>query len=99
MHSCRTLSCATLHSVEPMRFAGTWKTYSNNAMPQLARITIQSGLSLNFKWPYHARFMNTFEIVSRMIVLIDVPEGFSDKLGQCVALSFRDDDCAHDDES
>src|SRR5580693_4074783 len=70
MHSWRILSWKTDHSLEPMRFAGTWKMYSNNAIPQLARITIQSGWSLNFKCPYQARFMNVFEMVSRMMVFM-----------------------------
>src|SRR5208283_5792782 len=33
-------------------------------MPQLTRMTTSSGLLLNFKWPYHANVMNTFEQVS-----------------------------------
>ena len=33
--------------------------------PRLTRITIPSGLALNFKWPYHAKVMKTFEQVSR----------------------------------
>jgi hypothetical protein len=53
-----------------MRFAGTWKQYSKNAIPQLARITFQR-LSLRyFKWPYHATVMKTFEIVSKTMVRI-----------------------------
>src|ERR1700761_9673879 len=70
MHSCRTLSCGTDHSEEPMRLAGTWKMYSKRAMPQLARITIHSGWSLNFRCPYQARFMKVLEMVSRRIVFI-----------------------------
>src|ERR1035437_8598846 len=40
--------------------------YSKNAMPQLARMTSQSGELLNFgfKLPYHANVMKTFEQVS-----------------------------------
>jgi hypothetical protein len=30
-------------------------------MPQLAKITIQSGLVLNFRCPYHAKVMKTFD--------------------------------------
>src|SRR4030088_971246 len=33
-------------------------------MPQLTRIARNSGLPLNFKWPYHANVMKTFEQVS-----------------------------------
>src|SRR5882724_9363292 len=38
--------------------------YSKNAMPQLARMTSQSGEFLNFKCPYHANVMKMFESVS-----------------------------------
>src|ERR1035437_1032803 len=40
--------------------------YSKNAMPQLARMTSQSGELLNFgfKLPYHANVMKMFEQVS-----------------------------------
>src|SRR3954462_8293651 len=47
-----------------MRFAGTAKQYSTNAMPQLTITTSQSGLSVNFRCPYQAKVMNTFEIRS-----------------------------------
>jgi hypothetical protein len=70
MHSGKIFSCRMLQSAEPYRLAGTCKTYSKNATPQLARIAIQSGFSLNFKWPYYARFINVFEKISRMIVFI-----------------------------
>src|SRR5271163_2153028 len=70
MHSCKTLSCGTDHSAEPIRLAGTWKIYSNKAIPQLARITIQSGWSLNFRCPYQARFIKVFERVSSRIVFM-----------------------------
>src|ERR1019366_1948084 len=48
----------------PQRLAGTCRRYSKNAMPQLGRMTSSSGLLLNFKWPYHANVMKTFEQVS-----------------------------------
>jgi len=35
-------------------------------MPQLARMTINSGLPLNFRWPYHAKVMKMFEQVNKM---------------------------------
>src|SRR3954453_7772097 len=37
------------------------------AMAQLIRMTIQSGTSLNFKWPYQAKVMNTLEHSSKAI--------------------------------
>src|SRR5476651_1832811 len=42
------------------------KRYSKNAMPQLARMTSQSGELLNFglRLPYHANVMKMFESVS-----------------------------------
>src|SRR6266576_6617453 len=58
------LSCAALNSYEPMRFAGTWKQYSKNAMPQLAIITFGKASLRYFKWPYHAKVMKIF---SRMV--------------------------------
>ena len=61
---CKTLSYGTLHSFEPMRFAGTWKMYSNNARPPADQDDDTKGWFLNFKWPYQARFMNAFENVS-----------------------------------
>lgn len=36
-------------------------------MPQLAKITIQMGLVLNFRCPYQAKVMNTFEARSSRI--------------------------------
>src|SRR5271154_525911 len=49
-----------------MRLAGIMKTYSKKAMPQLARMTSQSGELLNFgfRLPYHANVMKMFEQVS-----------------------------------
>src|ERR1700676_1280517 len=64
------LSCAALNSYEPMRLAGTWKQYSKKAMPQLARMTFQSASLRFFRWPYHAKVINIFEIVSKRIVRI-----------------------------
>ena len=53
-----------------MRFAGTWKIYSKSASPQLARITSHNAWLLNLRWPYQARFINTFEKTSRVIVFM-----------------------------
>src|ERR1700681_2848895 len=62
------LSCAALNSYEPMRLAGTWKQYSKKAMPQLARITFHSASLRYFRWPYQAKVMKIFEIVSKRMV-------------------------------
>src|SRR5438034_8570661 len=51
-----------------MRFAGTWKQYSRNAIPQLARITFQRPSLRYFKWPYQAKVMKMFEMVSKTMV-------------------------------
>src|ERR1700730_5624579 len=64
------LSCAALNSYEPMRLAGTWKQYSKKAMPQLARMTFQSASLRYFRWPYQAKVMKIFEMVSRRTVRI-----------------------------
>ena len=47
-----------------MRFAGTCRQYSKNAMPHAANTTSQIGRSVNFRWPYQAIVMNTFEPIS-----------------------------------
>jgi hypothetical protein len=63
-------------SLNPMRLAGTWKQYSKKANPHDSRITAISGQFLdipdvcNFRCPYHANVMNTFEIISITIVII-----------------------------
>jgi hypothetical protein len=41
-----------------------------NAMPQLARIAIHSGVSLYLRCPYQASVMKMLEIVNNMIVRI-----------------------------
>src|SRR5690242_5514176 len=61
MISWMILSCVAEYTELPHRFAGTCSTYSKNAMPQLARMTRNNGLFLNFKCPYHANVMKTFE--------------------------------------
>src|SRR6267154_3936430 len=53
-----------------MRFAGTWKQYSKKAIPQATMITFQSASLRNFRWPYQAKVMKMFEIVSSRIVRI-----------------------------
>lgn len=63
------------YSVDPNLFAGTWTIYSNKAMAQLNSITPQSGrflscsTPLNFKCPYQARVINTFDIISKPMVI------------------------------
>src|SRR5277367_1822817 len=49
-----------------MRLAGIMKRYSKKAMPQLATMTSQSGVPLNFEFrlPYHANVMKMFEQIS-----------------------------------
>lgn len=65
-------------SRNPILFAGTWKQYSKNAMPQLMRMTIINGSALNFpkpcifRWPYHARVMKMLEITRSAIVYTPV---------------------------
>ena len=65
-----SLSCTPVNCPCPNRFAGTWRQYSKKAIPQLAKITIQSGLCLNFKWPYQANVIKMFDRVNKTIVLM-----------------------------
>lgn len=52
---------------KPILLAGTWKKYSNNAMPQLiSTMEISPNLlnhfhSANFRWPYQASVINVFD--------------------------------------
>src|ERR1700747_2756195 len=66
--SWMVLSCAVVNSYEPMRFAGTWKQYSKNAMPQLARMTFHNASLRYLRWPYQAKVMKMFETVKNKIV-------------------------------
>lgn len=50
-----------------MRLAGTCSAYSGSAISQLTAITVSSGAALNFRWPYQAKVMNTFEANSSAI--------------------------------
>lgn len=68
MHSCKIFNCVTLKTSEPMRFAGTWKTYSKNAKPQLARIASHNALDLCFRCPYHAKVIKTLETINKATV-------------------------------
>src|SRR5579859_3151510 len=51
-----------------MRLAGTWKQYSKNAMPQLARMTFQRASLRYLRCPYQAKVIKIFEMVSKRIV-------------------------------
>src|SRR5215831_133400 len=86
MASWIVLSCAVENSYEPMRFAGTWKQYSANAITQLTTMTLKSGASRCRRWPYHANVMKILERVSKRMVVIflvdrltdvEFPAGFS----------------------
>src|SRR5690348_4953011 len=44
-----------------MRFAGTCRQYSKNAMPQLINTANAMGVDLKRRWPYQANVMNTFD--------------------------------------
>ena len=61
------LSCTVEYVPLPQRLAGTIIIYSKNAMPQLAKIATHNGVLLNFKCPYHANVIKTFEPVNSTI--------------------------------
>ena len=60
--------------IYPMRLAGTWKQYSASAIPQLIRIMAINGsdwnhfMDTNFKCPYHAKVIKTFDSMSSKTV-------------------------------
>ncbi len=65
------LSWARLSVVAPMRLAGTCSRYSKSAIPQLtSAATYQALVCMFFRWPYHAKVMNTLEAVSSSAVCI-----------------------------
>src|ERR1035438_10675002 len=64
MISWPILSCTGDQTLLPQRLAGTCSTYSKKAMPQLTMMTSQMGRSLNFKCPYQANVIKTFEQVN-----------------------------------
>src|SRR5271154_2655869 len=70
MTSWMVLSCTAVNSYEPMRLAGTWKQYSKNAISQLTKMTLNSGVWRYFRWPYQANVMKMFEMVSSSRVVI-----------------------------
>jgi hypothetical protein len=52
-----------------MRLAGTWRRYSNSAMPQLAMAARYQGRSNWFRrWAYQAKVMKMFERINRPAV-------------------------------
>ena len=59
-----------------MRFAGTVRQYSKNAIPHENRMMRISGhpveiyISCSLRWPYHANVKNTFDRMSISIVQI-----------------------------
>src|ERR1700757_296857 len=59
-----------------MRFAGTWKQYSKNAMPQLATMTFHKASLRYFRWPYHAKVMKILEMVRSRTVRTKPPYEF-----------------------
>src|SRR6186997_2583529 len=70
--SCSIFSCGSVNCPKPILLAGTWITYSKNAIPQLTRIAKMSGLLPSvLRCPYQANVMNTFEAArSRMVEII-----------------------------
>src|SRR5690606_22428949 len=58
------LSCGAEYTAAPIRLAGTIRQYSKKAMPQLTRITVNSGAERYFGCPYQAKVMNTLEPTS-----------------------------------
>ena len=80
IHSCITFSWTKEYGPplpsKPIRLAGIINTYSTRAMPQLISITAYRGqlldtpLDWSLRCPYHARVINTLEIISRITVTI-----------------------------
>lgn len=67
--SCIIFSCGNDSCPKPMRLAGTWIRYSKNAILQLARTAIKSGLCPRLlRCPYHANVIKTFDATSNKIV-------------------------------
>src|SRR5690242_18043120 len=57
-----------------MRLAGTAKQYSKKAMLHPTRIAVRMVHFGKRNWPYQAKVMKMFEIVSRPIVIIRIPD-------------------------
>ena len=56
--------------VYPIRFAGTVRQYSRNAIPQLITIAFHKGIFVSLKCQYHAVVIKIFDMNSKPIVLI-----------------------------
>src|SRR5687767_6762069 len=70
MISWRILSCPTLITVYPARFAGTWSRYSKSAIPQLISAAMSQPLCRSsLRCAYQANVMKTFDATSRRMVL------------------------------
>ena len=76
--SWMTLSCQSVNgppsSALPMRLAGTWKQYSNSAMPQLSSTMATTpkrwSCDLKAMCPYHAKVIKMLEQISSAMVEI-----------------------------
>src|SRR3954464_3244504 len=80
----RILSRARVIFVAPMRLAGTCNKYSNSAMPQLAIAATYHLRSPRFRrCAYQANVMNTFEAMSRRVVLRNTGMSGECKRGEC----------------
>ena len=76
MTSCRIFNWARLRKLNPSRFAGTCKTYSKKAIPQLTVTATHSGADERcFKCPYQANVINRLEVVSKLMVSSRVVAG------------------------
>ena len=62
--SCAILSWPREKYSNPIRFAGTWKTYSSKAMPQLTNTAIHHGWADKFlRCAYQANVMKTLDSI------------------------------------
>lgn len=76
--SCNTFNCIKEKGPpmiwDPIRLAGIMKKYSNKAIPQLKRMIRISGqsveifISCNFRLPYHAKVIKTFDTTNKRMV-------------------------------
>jgi hypothetical protein len=62
--------------LKPIRFAGTWKEYSNNAIPQLIKIIatrlkfLNQFIWPNFRCPYQAKVIKVLDTMRSKTVRI-----------------------------
>lgn len=61
------LSWAIERVLLPIRFAGTWRQYSKNAIPQLTMIANSKFELVNFRCPYQANVIKTLAISNKNI--------------------------------